>query len=281
MGARSTADRSVSLRSLRARARLSRIAVIVVAVVLSVAGLKSIARSTDDVRSTTPTEAHDVGGADALAEAFARAYLSTDPAAPEAREKRLTAFGMPESTLAADRLDGPPVTVGWTASMASTPAGHGQRRVTVAVDAGNRTVYLAVTVGRTTGGRLFVTGPPAFVGPPAIAKGQSAPEPEVDDQALQAVATRALRHYLQGDRGDLAADLAPRAVGSSPAVPLTVMEVLAVTWAAAPSRVAVHVLARLAGGSSFVLRYELAVVRVGGRWLVRRIHVNPLDREDS
>lgn len=281
MGGRPTADRSVSLRSLRVRARLPRVGFVVAVAILSVAGLKSIARSADDVRGSTAPEAHDVRGVDALAEGFARAYLSTDPVAPEAREKRLAAFGMPESALAADRLDGPPVTVGWTVSMASTPAGRGQRRVTVAADVGGRVVYLAVSVGRTAGGRLFVTGPPAFVGPLAIAKGQSTPEPEVDDQALDAVVIRAVRHYVEGDRGDLAADLAPHAVVSVPPVVLTVRQVLAVTWAAAPSRVAVQVLARLAGGSSFVLRYELAVVRVGGRWLVRRIHVNPLDREDS
>jgi hypothetical protein len=88
-----------------------------------------------------------------------------------------------------------------------------------------------------------------------------------------------VRHYLSGETNDLAADLVAGAAISTPPTALRVVDVFATTWARRPSRVAVVVVARDASGMQLTLRYELAVVRSGGRWLVRSVHVNPMYRE--
>lgn len=219
-------------------------------------------------------------GVEGIAMRFARAYLSVDSDA-DARDRSLSSFGLPAEAAADERPGSEPARVTTTTVIATARRGPRRSVVTVACDIGRHTTYLAVSVSRTQDGRLYVSGPPAIVGPPTIARGQlTSPELEVDDPPLKAVAARALRHYLAGASGDLTADLAPRARVSLPDTSLRVAHIDTTTWAA-PGRVAVGLLARGPDGTQLSLRYELDVVRLGGRWLVRSIQVNPLDREDQ
>jgi hypothetical protein len=136
-------------------------------------------------------------------------------------------------------------------------------------------VDLAVPVAWDGEGRMVVPAAPALVGPPLTATTNTgAVERDVEDTQLRAVCERVVRNYLAGDRQDLRADLAPGARVSLPALSLRVRGVQDVTWAS-PSRVAVTVDAAGPGGALAALRYELAVSRSGGRWLVTSVVVDP------
>jgi hypothetical protein len=107
----------------------------------------------------------------------------------------------------------------------------------------------------------------------------SRPQLEVDDHTLRAVVTRVMRHYMARDADDLAADLAPRVAVSVPAEPLKLVDVFAVTWVSAGTRVAATVVVGDRAGDRMTLRYELPVRRLGGRWLVAGVHTDPTDQE--
>lgn len=155
-----------------------------------------------------------------------------------------------------------------------------RRTVTIAADTSRGRVHLAVPVARDENGLLFITGAPAIVGPPPASKHpRSRSETEVEDRQLRALAARVVRNFLSGERDDLAADLHSDAVVSLPEMPLRVSSTDAVTWASAPRRVAVQVTAAARRGPRMALRYELSVLRVGGRWVVRTIHTNPVALE--
>lgn len=261
-----------SLRALRWRARLPKLAAAACVAMLALAGLRAGLTAPPGSPATRGAAAGPSPALDALAEAFARAYLTPAPD----RQVRLRAFLSasldPEGgySPSAGRSPG----VGWTAV-----AGRRQeaRRtvVTVAVELGADVVYLAVPVQRDERGFLSVSAYPALVGAPATDPSIDAPaEDEVADGELRAVAERAVRNYLAGERRDLAADLVAGAVVSLPARTLTVASVESITWARTGRVVAVQVLARDADGGAWTLRYELAVVR-RERWYVRALHVNP------
>jgi hypothetical protein len=268
----------VAVQRLRWQARTPRIMFVATCAVLSCAGIASILGS--GARGSVPGTAHphqvDIAVL-GFAEAFARTYLTASSSHGEQRDHELAAFMLPDDGLPADSV--PPQRVRWTSIAGWQPQGDGAR-VTVLADTGHRRWYLAVTVARDAGGRLHVAGPPAVVGPPAtVTRSPSAPEMEVEDPGLRTVAARVVRHYLAGETTDLAADLAAGAAISTPPTALLVVDVFATTWARRPSRVAVVVVARDVSGMQLTLRYELAVVRSGGRWLVRSVHVNPMYRE--
>jgi len=152
--------------------------------------------------------------------------------------------------------------------------------VTVVAGVGSSLTYLAVPIERDDKHRVFVAGPPAIVGPPPIARGASSPaELEVDDPALRDVATRVVRHYLARDSQDLAADLDRSAIVTLPTQPLLLADVEAVTWVSRARLVAVAITATDRDGRRLPLRYELALVRRSGRWLVNTVDVNPLPPE--
>jgi hypothetical protein len=96
---------------------------------------------------------------------------------------------------------------------------------------------------------------------------------------LRSVVERVVRNYLGAERDDLAADLHPDAVVSVPAQRLAVRSIDAVSWARPPRRVAVQLVAALTHGPRLTLRYELDVLRLGGRWVVRTVHTDPVARE--
>lgn len=237
----------------------------------SPAGVPVAARSSE--RPTTDEEG--------LAERFATAYLTLVPGDEDERARRLTALGLADSAGPVDRAGRVERRVVHTSVAAVDREPNNIVRVTVAVDDGRSWTYLAVPVRRVTG-RLSVAGAPAMVGPPAVARDAlTAPEDEVQDAALKQVVQRVVRHYLAGDRSDLAADLVPGATPSPPATRWQTTSIDATTWARRPRRVAVLLEARSPDGLRLTLRYELAVVRRGGRWLVAAVFTDPKQQEQS
>jgi hypothetical protein len=215
-----------------------------------------------------------------LAERFARAFMTIDPQGETRRPQELARLGLADGGLPADRAGRRPRRVRATLIAAIARRNGHETTVTVAIDDGEAWTYLAVPVTRTDAGALYVAGAPAVVGAPATASGQLAsPEDAVGDRGLEQMAGRVVRHFLAGDRIDLAADLVPRAVVSLPHTELRVAEVDRVTWAMPARVVAVGVLARGRQGLRLALRYELTVTRRGGRWLTQTVVVNPQQRE--
>ena len=269
-----------SLLRIRAKARAPRAALILASVVLAAVGLKSLLSPVPvpaPVKSDASTR--DVGAA-AFAEAFARAYFTFDSGSPESRDRALERF-MPRSRIGAiESVPRSDESVRWSTIAAERPAGLRRRVVTVALQTSTTLRHLAVTVGRDDRGFLFVASAPAVVGPPPTAEEQRmSTERDVEDGELRTVATRVVKNYLAREREDLAADLDPEAVVSLPDTPFQVASLDSVTWAATNRRVAVAVTAAARDGLRLALRYELAVVRRAGRWLVKTVHVNPAARE--
>ena len=87
--------------------------------------------------------------------------------------------------------------------------------------------------------------------------------------------TRALRNYLAGAAGELAADLTTDAHVSLPSAALTLDSVQHLDWAEAGRTVAAQVQAHDERGVEYLLAYELDVVREQGRWEVAAIQTDP------
>lgn len=264
----------VSIGSMRWRARGPRVVFVAACCVLCLLGLRSLGSRAP--KTAAPVARSVTSAPDGFAEAFARAYLTTSPGSR--RDAELKAYGY-----AADDDVGGSVSTRllWTAVVADQAGARGRRVVTVLGDDGHRRWYLAVSVAIDRAGRRFVPVAPALVGPPAVASAPTSPaEMEVDDAALKQVVARVVRHYVAGDASDLAPDLDRGAVLTFPPTPVRLIQVVAITWVTRPVRIAAAVTAAGPGGAQLSLRYELQVVRVGGRWLVRSVQVNPLDRRE-
>lgn len=271
----------VSITAVRWRARIPRLALVACCSILSLAGLRAmlVGRAVAE-RTATPAVA-DTVSVDGFAEGFARAYVGSASVDPTRREHQLKSYGFHDVTSVASTSTGG-VRVRWSAAVASQRRAGGGRIVTVLLDDGRRSWYLAVPVAVDRAGRRYVPSPPALVGPPAVrADDASRAELEVDDRELGEVATRVVRHYLAGDRVDLAADLVRGAAVTLPLTPTRLVDAGPLTWVARPSRVAIAVRASGPGGIHLALRYELQVSRIGGRWLVRGIQVNPREQEQQ
>lgn len=275
------ASRPVSLAQVRLAGRIPRIALVAAAVATTLgATVRTFSPRPAQAVKPIVSRATDTTAAEGLAERFARAYMTVSPQDDEARQRTLGQLGLADAGGVADHAGGRTQHVTASLVAAVDRSGAGRTTVTVAVDDGSRWLYLAVPVARTRSGALFVSGPPAIVGPPSTAAAQlAAPEDEVQDRVLQQVAGRVVRHYLAGDAIDLAADLAPHAAVSLPRTTFRVASVDQVTWAVPQQVVAVAVSARGHQGLRLTLRYELAVTRRAGRWLVRTVVVNPQARE--
>lgn len=270
----------VPISTLRWRARTPRVALIACCTVLSLAGLRTVLAGSRPVSAATAQPKAVDGALDGFAEGFARAYVSVSSSDSAARERDLKAYGFVETPSVPANAGG--IRVRWSAVVASQARAGGGRIVTVLLDDGRRDWYLAVPVVIDRSGRRLVPSPPALVGAPSVrADSVAPPELEVDDAGLRQVVERVLRHYLAGDRVDLAADLARGAVLTLPPTRTRLVDVDSTTWAARLARVAAAVTAAGPGSVRLDLRYELSVVRFGGRWLVRGIQVNPLDREQQ
>lgn len=278
---------TVSLRSVRFRARLPRAALFACIAILSIAGLKAIARGAPAATAPSGAAAPGVDAAAvSFAEGFVRTYLSFSEQDAQLRDEELARY-LPAALSGDGGLEpvsGVDQQVAWTAVSgvahgsvtvvaqtlttypAATRAGEGRSQ--------RATIYLDVAVGRDRKGFLYVKDYPAVVGAPPTTR---APRPPalrpVEDAGLTTVARRALTNYLGGARENLLADLTPGAVVSLPAQRMRMADVGDVVWARPGRRVAVQVEAESPAGR-WTLRYELDVWR-SDRWYVRSIQVDP------
>lgn len=282
MSALPTAARR-SLRQTRVRANLPRYAVRGVIAILALAGIRAIVAGPPPVPPAPKVEAPGDLAAESFAEAFTRAYLSWDPAAPEQRDERIATYvsGELDAGAGLSPAQNTAQEVQWTATVGDRRDGPRRRTITVQAQTTADLVYLTVPVERDKRGFMFVAGYPALVGAPAVNTAASARiEPEVEDTGLDAVARRAITNYLAGELVDLRADLAPNASVSLPERKLRVTSIDEVTWAKQNERVAVLLNARGEDKSLWTLRYELSVHRTD-RWYVRSVSVDPTSRGGS
>lgn len=263
-----------ALWMVRLRARLPRLAVMALAFVLCAVGVCSLLAPPPAAPSRPASAPLAPVAAEGFAERFARVYLTADDDRG-GRARQLAALTSPDVELGVGALTGDGGEVSWSAVVSAHRIGP--RRVNVVVEAGSRdgVIDLAVPVAWDSMGRMVVPAAPALVGPPLTTTKAMAPaERDVEDAKLQAVGERVVRNYLAGDGQDLQADLAPGARVSLPELQLRLQRVNEVTWAGT-SRVALSVDAARRDGDSVALRYELAVIRSAGRWLVRSVVVDP------
>lgn len=256
-------------------ARAPRLALGIVCIMLAAAGLRATFAPTpvSSAGSAAPTAAQPDVQSQALAEAFAREYLTWDGGG--ASESELGGFGT--SVEPPDVPAGVRQTIRWTGVASVDRTSRDRLVVTVFADTSAGPYSVAVPVGRGPHGTRRIAGPPAIVGAVPIAPGREdrSAERDVEDRALVAVVRRTLRNYLAADGSDLAADLDRTAVVVTPDVPLVLRSVDSPTWVVTGRRVAVTARARTRAGVELTLRYELAVVRRAGRWLVQTVHTNP------
>jgi hypothetical protein len=231
------------------------------------------------VRDGRATLAQPDRAAEGYATLFARRYLTwSAPEGSQAEAGRLAPFFDEGSEGAALGL---PVSgeqhVQWAEVVQAREAQAGVHVYTVAAqtDTGGL-VYLTVPVARGSDRVLRLSGYPALVGAPAARASSGAPHlREVGDAALATVVERALRNYLAGSAGELAADLTSDARVSPPPLELTLESVQSVDWSADGSSVVEVVKAQDRRGVQYTLAYELDVVRQQGRWEVAAIEMDP------
>lgn len=282
MRSRASALRPVPLWRVRTAARASRAVVLAACAVLVVVGLRTLLAPAREAPTGATYRATTDTTAAGIAETFARAYLTWESEGFEERDAALARLMPIDDATSADAPGQRDQRVLWSLVVADRPAGSRRRIVTVAAQTTAALVHLAVTVARDDRGFLYVPSRPAFVGPPAIARDVStAPDRDVEDNELRTVAARVVTNYLARERDDLRADLDPRAVVSLPEQSLRVAAIDGVTWVTAGRRVAVALTASGPQGLRLALRYELAVTRRAGRWLVRTVHVDPTARESA
>jgi len=258
----------------RFRARLPRLVLAAGVLVLCLVGVRSLLASPVVPPARPARAAFSAVAVEGFAQRFARAYLSPDDRRRE-RARQLAALTSASVDLGGAALTRSPRQVQWTVVAGTQRTGPRRMIVVVEAPVAGGVVDLAVPVAWNAEGRMVVPTAPALVGPPLTATTSPGElERDVEDSQLRAASERVVRNYLAGDRQDLQADLAPGARLSLPPQRLRVRGVQEVTWAS-PSRVAVTVDAAQQGGGVAALRYELAVLRSGGRWLVKSVVVDP------
>jgi hypothetical protein len=269
-----------SVRRMRLLARAPRFLAVTVAVVLVLAGLRTVVFGTPAPRIERVYEpaGNDVGE-EAFAEAFARAYLSwSGPEQTAAYDRSLAAFNPQFAEDSGVQPANHPVQVTWSRVVQDEPSAlKGSRIVTVELrlSPGERTCYLAVPVNRAQNGALAVTTWPSFVGAPAVQSAPSQPSlPAVTETDLVTVVTRALTNYLARDASDLQADLATGAQITYPPQQLEVSGPPISVQSTGPGGVLITVRANDAQGASYTLTYEVGVV-LTERWYVTSIEVIP------
>ncbi|HEV7584447.1 MAG TPA: conjugal transfer protein [Solirubrobacteraceae bacterium] len=217
--------------------------------------------------------------AEGFATLFARRYLTWDAANPGASQRSLQAFAGPgmEPDAGLQLPMSGSQHVEWAEVVQQREPARGEHVYTLAAQTDTAgLLYLTVTISRDADGRMMIAGYPAIVGAPASAPGQVSPRSrEVTDAGLATVTQRALRNYLTGSAGELAADLTSGATVSLPGQPLTLVSMQRLDWSPDGRSVVATVQAREAHGVQFTLTYEIDVVQVTGRWEVSAVQVNP------
>ncbi len=276
----------------RWQARAPRAAVMALAVVLSLLGLRQLLAGPPAPAPTPPPDQTPLIAISGLAQTFARAYLTYDGGSPEAHDRALAA--LPHGEIPPDAgLTVPPGAsqrILWTTAVSVEPDGPHQWNATVAVAVatdGQPAVlrdrqsvalrYLVVPVTEARPGGLAIAGYPALVAMPAWAAIPDArtasPAPRgasivpLSDSRLTALVRRALASYLAGRCDALTADLLPGTAVPCQALGLRLLAVERLGWLAFGRELGALVTARDARGVTYELRYELAVVR-RGRWYV-------------
>jgi Conjugative transposon protein TcpC len=218
-------------------------------------------------------------GAEGYAALFARRYLTWNAAEPLASARALEPFTGPGAEAGAG-LRLPPngaQRVEWLEVVQQREPAAGEHTYTLAAQTDSAgLLYLTVTVARAGDGSLALAGYPAFVGPPTYGRALSpARQHDVADASLGAVVERALRNYLAGAGANLAADLTSGARVAAPRQGLALQSVSHLHWAPAGSSLLATVQAQDPRGVQYALEYELDVARVGGRWEVSAIQMDP------
>jgi hypothetical protein len=265
---------------MRLMARVPRLLAGAVAVVLILAGLRTVvfgAPAPKVERFYEPTSNNI--GTEAFAEAFARAYLTWNgSSAVQAYDQSLARYNPQFAGGQGVQPSNAPERVSWSRVAQDQPSAlKGSRIVTVELQVlpGDRTLYLAVPVNRAQTGTLAVTTWPSFVGAPAVQPAPTMPDlTTVTDPNLIAVVTRAITNYLAGDQNNLQADLTPGAQVTYPAQQLQVSGPPVAVQSTGPGGVLVTVRATDAQGASYTLVYELGV-ELTDRWYVDSIEVIP------
>lgn len=219
-------------------------------------------------------------GSEAFARLFARRYLTWSAASPAEHADGLAMFldtatdpdlGLGQPARGSER-------VAWADVVQARRVGPGEHVYTVELDTGGPSLtYLSVDVLRTLGGALQLGRYPAFVGAPVVTRSAALDGRSVgpvSDPSLTAVIGRGLRNYLAGSPTNLAADLAPATVISTPGEPLTVDQIGQLR-VAGDGGVLATLVAHDSRGTSFTLSYEIDVVQTAGRWLIAAIQTDP------
>jgi hypothetical protein len=217
--------------------------------------------------------------AEGYATLFARRYLTWNAAEPQASARSLQPFvgSQMEPDAGLEFPSSGEQRVEWTEVVQERSPSVGEHVYTLAAQTDTAgLLYLAVSVIRTANGSLALGGYPAFVGAPAVGPAQlDARLREVTDAALATVVQRALRNYLAGSPGELAADLSANAQVSLPGVPLTLEAMQRLDWTPGGGSVVAVVQARDGRGVQYSLAYELDVAREQGRWEVSAVQTDP------
>ncbi|PTL60252.1 conjugal transfer protein [Paraconexibacter algicola] len=262
------------LHTTRWLARAPRAGLLATCAVLSAVGLRDlfVTPAAPAPRQSAPAQADP--GSQAFAEAFARDYLTWDRDGSES-STTLAAYGV--DLIPPRPPGGLDQRVRWTSVAGARRATGGTEVVTVMAQTTRGRVALSVTVRRDVAGARQVVGQPAVVG--ALPRAENPARPgagrEVTEPQLVAAVERALRNYLARDGSDLRADLSSDAKLVLPDRAQRVLSADPVIWVRLGSRVATTVRTADRDGVQMTLRYELAVTRQAGRWLVRAIHTNP------
>jgi Conjugative transposon protein TcpC len=269
-----------SVRRMRLLARAPRFLAVAVAVVLALAGLRTVVfgAPAPKIQRVYEPASNDVG-AEGFVEAFARAYLSWNGSGDtQAYSQSLALYNPQFADGQGVQPSNAPERVSWSRVVQDqSSALKGSRIVTVELQLspGARTCYLAVPVNRAQNGALAITTWPSFVGAPAVQPAPPSPSlAAVTDPTLVTVVTRAITNYLAGDQNDLQADLAPGAQVTYPAQQLQVSGPPVSLQSTGPGGVLVTVRATDAQGASYTLAYEVGV-ELTERWYVDSIEVIP------
>lgn len=279
--ARPVSVRAESIRRLRMRRELPRLALAAVALLGIIASARdALAPPAPKVILDQPSSPSD-RAAEAFAVSFARRYLTYNADDPQAYAEALAPFFGAEGTQASASVVLPSAGAqeALDAEVAQERSGPaGERVYTIAcLMANGSMLYLSVAVVREPSGALALAGYPAFVGPPESAPWVNPAEAfrSVEDAALQTVVRRALHNYLAGAALDLQADLTEGARVSLPAQPLQLESLQSLRWLPGGGSVIALVQARDAHAVRYTLAYELDVARIGGRWEIAAIQMSP------